>query len=140
MDEAASVDGAQSFDQAGAYTVWVRGWAENGGSDSVHIGLDGQEVASGTNLRGFGYGAWTWRKGTLVVASAGTHTVDVWMREDGFRLDRLVLTTDAGYVPSGTGPIESARTDQITPVMRPLIDSALVSCIMSYTCRCGDSA
>jgi hypothetical protein len=36
------------------------------------------------------------------------HTVSLWMREDGFSVDKLVLTTDAAYVPTGTGPAESA--------------------------------
>ena len=31
------------------------------------------------------------------------------MWEDGFVIDKLVLTTDAGYVPLGTGPAESPR-------------------------------
>eukprot|EP00494_Astrolonche_serrata_P006693 UN06718 len=29
------------------------------------------------------------------------------MREDGFRFDRMVLTTDSSYVPTSTGPAES---------------------------------
>jgi hypothetical protein len=32
------------------------------------------------------------------------------MREDGFTADKIVLTTDANYVPAGAGPAESTRT------------------------------
>jgi hypothetical protein len=45
----------------------------------------------------------------LEINSAGAHTINVWMREDGFRLDRIVLTTDSKYKPSGNGPAESPR-------------------------------
>jgi len=36
--------------------------------------------------------------------------VNVWMREDGFAFDKLVLTTNASYpAPTGAGPGESAN-------------------------------
>jgi hypothetical protein len=35
------------------------------------------------------------------------YAVDIWMRENGANVDKLVLTTDGGYTPSGTGPDES---------------------------------
>lgn len=31
------------------------------------------------------------------------------MREDGFRLDKIIITSDPGYMPSGLGPAESPR-------------------------------
>ncbi len=34
--------------------------------------------------------------------------VSIWMREDGLILDKLVLTTDPGFTPAGSGPAESA--------------------------------
>ncbi|MBL4851937.1 MAG: hypothetical protein JKY90_06615, partial [Gammaproteobacteria bacterium] len=34
---------------------------------------------------------------------------NVWMREAGFRIDKLVVTSNVGFVPTGTGPTESAR-------------------------------
>ena len=34
------------------------------------------------------------------------HTLSLFMREDGVKADKLLLTTDGGYVPSGTGPAE----------------------------------
>jgi hypothetical protein len=44
---------------------------------------------------------------TLTVASAGVHTVNVWMRDDAFWFDKIVLAQTSGYTPSGTGPAES---------------------------------
>ncbi len=46
---------------------------------------------------------------TVVIPSAGVHTVSVWMREDGMRLDRVILTTDPAFVPTAAGPPESSR-------------------------------
>jgi hypothetical protein len=31
------------------------------------------------------------------------------MREDGVRVDKLLLTTDPNFTPSGLGPAESTR-------------------------------
>ena len=41
---------------------------------------------------------------TLNVPAPGPHTVNVWMREDGFVFDRLLLTTDPEMIPTGEGP------------------------------------
>lgn len=46
---------------------------------------------------------------TVNVATTGVHVVDVWMREDGFIIDKLVITTDPSFAPTGLGPAESAR-------------------------------
>lgn len=37
---------------------------------------------------------------TIDVPSVGTHTLNVWMREDGMVVDKLILTTNSSYVPS----------------------------------------
>ena len=44
---------------------------------------------------------------TTNVTEAGLHTLHIWQREDGLRLDRILLTTDDGYIPTGEGPPES---------------------------------
>ncbi len=36
-------------------------------------------------------------------------TVNVWVQEDGIFIDKIVLTTNSSYTPSGTGPAESLR-------------------------------
>ncbi len=55
---------------------------------------------------------------TLNIASAGIHTIHVWMREDGFAMDKLVLAQSASYTPSGTGPSPSAVESSTVPVLR----------------------
>jgi len=102
------------FVTTGTHYVWVRGLGPNTGSDSVHVGLDGQAVASAATIAGFNTG-WRWSntqqstKAVIViqVANVGVHTLNLWMRESGMVIDKLVLTTDPSYVPNSTGPIES---------------------------------
>jgi hypothetical protein len=43
----------------------------------------------------------------VVVTNAGWHVVNFWMREDGFVLDKFLLTTNAAYSPYGIGPAEN---------------------------------
>ncbi|MBV8880790.1 MAG: hypothetical protein JO332_12540, partial [Planctomycetaceae bacterium] len=103
------------FSKAGTHQVWVRGMGATGSDDSCHIGLDGAAVASSDRLSSF-FTTWTWSRDTMdgaaatvSVASPGLHTINLWMREDGFVVDKILLTTNSGYVPSGTGPAESLR-------------------------------
>jgi glucose/arabinose dehydrogenase len=108
-----------NFVQTGTYTVWVRGRGPGGAGsdDSVHVGLDGAESATADRISTFGTD-WTWSNATmdaapatLLVATPGIHSVDVWMREDGFVIDKLLLTINAALpAPAGTGPAESAKT------------------------------
>ena len=50
-------------------------------------------------------------RATLNIGAAGLHTVNVWMRESGTVIDKVVLTTDAAFNPAtlngGLGPNES---------------------------------
>jgi cysteine-rich repeat protein len=104
------------FQTAGTYKVFVRGAgnpANRPASDTVHVGLDGQLPASSDRISGFTT-SWGWRQSTLdgvaatiTVGTPGLHSINVWVREDGFRLDKLVLTT--GSAPTGTGPAQSSR-------------------------------
>lgn len=47
------------------------------------------------------------------------------MREDGLRIDRLLITTDTSYIPTGYGPAETERQiggdDLIIPLTRTLV-------------------
>ncbi len=96
-----------------AYTVWLRGYAPNAAGDSLYVSLDDQP---GVILTGFTPRQWDWAatrgdaQGGLVtieVTQPGLPAFHVWQREDGVRLDRILLTTDSGYRPTGNGPVES---------------------------------
>src|SRR5262249_5672760 len=60
---------------------------------------------------------YTWSRSTLdgpvariTVTTTGVHVLNLWMREDGTVVDKIVLTTNANYVPTGLGPPESGRS------------------------------
>lgn len=103
-----------NFTKTGVHHVWARGQGPNGDADSYHMGIDGVENTTADRISNFGTG-WTWGKttmdgpvATVNVATLGLHRVSVWMREDGLILDKLVLTVNANYTPTGNGPAESA--------------------------------
>ena len=105
-----------NFLRPGTYVVWILGNGPTGADDSLHVGLDGAAVVSAEAMdvaEGAGY---VWSNQTMVpavatitVATAGVHILNVWMREDGFILDKIVLTLDTGFTPAGMGPTASAR-------------------------------
>jgi alpha-D-xyloside xylohydrolase len=93
------------FSTTGTHRVWARAYGLNGTEDSLHIGLDGTLNANGSNLNWNSYGSWTWTNGpasrTISVASTGLHTFNLWMREDGARVDRFLITTSVLFHPLG---------------------------------------
>jgi flagellin-like hook-associated protein FlgL len=115
----------------GTYYVWVRGVAEanpRGNSDSIHIGLNGQRLTQDGGLTGFGSSPSWGRRDTytgnavsFTVTGPGTYDVNIWAREDGVSVDKIILTQDAGYVPTGTGPAENQF---VTPGADYLMDPA----------------
>jgi hypothetical protein len=95
----------------GVYTVWLRGYAPNAAGDSIYVGLDGHPAVT---LTGFVPRRWSWAglnaQGgavTIEIDQPGLHTLHVWQREDGLRLDRILISTESDYIPLGDGPPES---------------------------------
>jgi len=109
------LDYVVKFVKPGTYYVWILGYGMDGNSDSLHTGLDGQEPVTSATMSGFN-GVYKWSsqimnggRPTIEVKTAGDHTVNVWMREDGLTVDKILLTTNADYTPTGQGPPESPR-------------------------------
>ena len=98
------------FTTAGTtYYLWTRGAGPDASGDSFHYGFDGECISSDWSDAAYvaatGQLGWSSSLGgvgrpTIYVASPGVHTLDVWMREDGCMIDRLLLTTDPSYAPS----------------------------------------
>ena len=103
------------FPSSGTYYVWVRTRGASNSDDSCHVGLNGTPATYGGYGLGDKSGSWAWKntvggsRVTVDVPSAGTHTVNLWMREDGTEVDKIVLSTDSSYTPSGTGPDEQHK-------------------------------
>lgn len=105
------------FATTGTYQVWIRGQAPNGNDNSIHIGLDGAANTTADRLQVTTYGSWVWSRNTMdgvnatiTVTTPGVHTIDMWMREDGLVVDRILLNRSTTVVPSGTGPAASPRS------------------------------
>ena len=104
------------FVRAGTHYVWIRGLATTDAANSMHIGLDGVALPGGTALSFSANSKWVWSKmkpdkivAKVEVPSAGLHVINLWMREDGASLDRLLLTPNDTYAPEKEGPPESPR-------------------------------
>jgi hypothetical protein len=114
------LDYAVDFKKPGDYWIWLRGFGEHWTSDSVNMALDLKTDPKLADVQ-TGFGKYMWKRhGTpITVAQPGIHTISIWMKEDGARLDRIVLTTNGDYKPTdkkdeldnvvGDGPKESPR-------------------------------
>ncbi len=106
-----------NFAKTGIHFVWIRGIGASGFDDSVHVGLNNSAVASADRITKFSPSpGWSGQTmdgvvATINVTSLGLNTINVWMREDGFVFDKLVLSTDATFTPTGSGPSESLKGD-----------------------------
>jgi hypothetical protein len=113
------------FTTTGTYYVWLRGIGPSANDDSCHVGVDGGALATSDRITGFGTSlSWTRSTidgppATLQVTAPGYRDIDVWMREDGLSIDKILLTKNANYWPWGNGPGESEREG---PVQNPCAD------------------
>ncbi len=118
-----------NFPESGRYFLWVRGWGDErsdgaGHNDSVHAGLNGNLTNSADKIDGFPSG-WHWSQrtrdghpATITIPSAGIHSINIWMREDGFAIDKFILTKNASFTPVGSGATTTAG-NIIDPVSNP---------------------
>jgi hypothetical protein len=83
------------FQDPGEYHVFIRLPVLGGRDNSVNVGLDG-DVRCPDVMNHSGEWHWTggMKKVTAVIVKPGVHTVNLWMREDGATVDRLMLTLD----------------------------------------------
>ncbi|MEB3345187.1 carbohydrate-binding protein [Aquimarina gracilis] len=108
------------FNNPGKYFVWVRAHSTGSEDNGVHVGINGTWPASGQRMQWCaGKNQWTWeskqrtnanhcgeaQKIFIDVPTTGIHTISFSMREDGFEMDKFVLSK-AYTKPSGTGPAE----------------------------------
>ncbi|MDT8301020.1 MAG: LamG-like jellyroll fold domain-containing protein [Sedimentisphaerales bacterium] len=106
-----------NFVKTGTHYVWVRGYGKDGAGDSCHAGLDGQEISTCDRVNYYDpFYAWHSQTmdgpdATFNVTTTGIHTFNIWMCEDGFVIDKIVLTSSISYMPIGSGPAESEQSE-----------------------------
>jgi hypothetical protein len=107
------------FIRTGKHYIWARARREDGGSDSYHAGFNGILTEDGMMLTfhnsGVGNGEFGWinyrnniEPASLDVA-AGVNTLNIYMREKQFKIDKIILTTSDtnSYKPDSLGPAET---------------------------------
>ena len=134
-----------NFTHTGTHYVWLYARGDTSADNSLHAGLDGAETttASGIDIpAGTGW-IWTTDRGsglvaTLEIVTPGVHTINVWMREDGAYIDKLLLTTNAAYVPTGLEP-ESPRSGITGLLQDDFNDGNMVGWTIVDDCNYGTS-
>ena len=131
-----------NFTQVGTHYVWLRGIGATGSDDSAHVGLNGSGQSTSDRISSFST-ALSWSndtmdsaRATINVSAPGEQVLNLWMREDGFVVDKIVLTTDANLDPTSfgvTGPPESPRGEP-----QPALQFSAAT--MGYTADEGDTA
>ena len=119
------------FNTPGKYYIRVRAFSSGPEDNGLHVGLNGQWPTTGNRIQWCdGKHMWTWSGAQrtdqehcgvangiyLNIPSAGIHTVSFSMREDGFEIDKWVMTNNSSYFPTGQGPAERIYGDGGTDV------------------------
>lgn len=115
--DAPKLDYRIHFSTPGVYFIWARGQSHDHYGNSFHVGMNGQPLASSDNIECLGKNdTWIWDNdtkddlpATIDIQEPGTITLNIWPREDGIQLDKLVLTLDPAYQPMDHGPSANAR-------------------------------
>jgi hypothetical protein len=79
-----------NFVKTGTHYVWILAWGPDGGGDSCHVGLDGEETPDSSQMSSGWNNNHQWSNGRyelpppsrIDIPSTGVHTLDVWVRED----------------------------------------------------------
>ena len=105
------------FVKSGTHYVWLRMRYLAGDADTAHVGIDGMSnvTARRVDAPTSAEGAWQWSNleqfdgdgpAMIDIPSVGMHTVNLYVREDGIQIDKIVLTTDPNFMPYGDGPTD----------------------------------
>lgn len=126
-----------TFTTSGTFQIWIRGQAPTGADDSVWVAIDNGTPVPVTLTA---TGSWQWSNqnhstgaSATLSATPGTRTLRVWMREDGMKLDRILLTRNAGFsatignawhIPDNASPAGVAAMR--SPVIIQIPDSVVI--------------
>jgi subtilisin family serine protease len=110
-DDGHRLDYSIDFQTAGRYYVWLRLKAPDSDGNSVHVGLDGIPLTTGTEgIRVISYNTPQWSSSswgsnqtsqvTFDVNGSSRHVLNLWTAKDGVCIDQILLTDDWTYVPT----------------------------------------
>ena len=98
------------FETPGTYWLWARAYSTTSEDNGLHFGIDGTWPESAQRWQTVVKNRWHWMSAqrtkkvhrgvpgilTLEVPSAGLHTIQVSMREDGIALDKILSGQSQG--------------------------------------------
>lgn len=120
----------------GRYYVWARAFCSGSEDNGLHVGLDNMWPEHGQRMQwcdAFGRWAWACKQRTetqhcgvpmaiyLDIDKPGVHDIQFSLREDGFELDKFILTKDPGFIPEGEGPVMKLANNKVPPAY-PKVD------------------
>jgi fibronectin type 3 domain-containing protein len=118
---------------AGVYYMAVRRLALDNGDDSARVGVGDSERDDNT-FNGPTGSVWQWSRGTdfdLGNLSAGTHTIQIRRREDGFCIDRVMIADSWSKLPADgsteAGPAENPTGGQPPDTTPPAAPTGLAA-------------
>ena len=89
--------------EEGSFVLWLRVWCDGECNNSFNAKFDdGPRFLIGEDPT---FKVWKWvkypvpRNAPLTKLAAGSHTLTLYHRQDGIRVDQILLTTDKRYVP-----------------------------------------
>jgi Divergent InlB B-repeat domain len=100
-----------NISQAGTRALWARTIAPNSNSDSFYVRRNGSLVREWTVPTST---TWRWNKVTNLSLSSGTVQIDFRQRDDGTKLDAILLSTDLNYNPGATSSSVAATSSSTT--------------------------
>jgi len=93
--------------EEGTYVIWGRCYAQDGFSDSFFMVMDQSADTLEWHFQG-SYGTWVWQKvahnkgpAKEFYLTAGSHQISLISRETDARIDKLILSKDPTFQPSG---------------------------------------
>ncbi|HKK61258.1 MAG TPA: hypothetical protein VJ951_01785 [Bacteroidales bacterium] len=115
--DAPKLDYRIHFSTPGVYYIWARGQSYDHYGNSFHVGMNGKPVESSDKIECLGENnTWIWDNdtkdntpATIEIKEAGAVTLNIWPREDGIQIDKLVLTLNTDFQPKDDGPKANAR-------------------------------
>ena len=91
------------FALPGTYYLWVRA-AANSGDEMGYFGLNGNVLGEFTS-RTFVNFVWKNNAAVFEVQEAGLHSFDIWLGNDGLKLDRILITQNPAYSTAAEPPV-----------------------------------
>ncbi|WP_198931814.1 DUF5060 domain-containing protein [Labilibacter marinus] len=130
-----------NINNPGRYYVWVRAYSTGSEDNGIHVGLNGEWPESGQKMQWCtNKQSWHWESKQrtekvhcgvdhliyLDIKEKGEHEIVFSMREDGFEMDKFILTNDINYVPeAGVGPKVVAKSGTL-PNAFPVVDEDMM--------------